>query len=156
MPITWCIDVDSKKSGRGTDFGTQCTTGFPLGCHVTEDGQALDACRVYETLKKPEAVYLFNHVDLEITFNPGKGDESARIIAAKVTPRSISHPVVSDLVDCWNPKSRPLELRLPTKESPESVKYSFSVTFKVRNSLSLFMLKVHPAVVLNFSYMDCV
>ena len=37
MPVTWCYDVADETSGF-------CSTGFPIGCHVSEDGQARDAC----------------------------------------------------------------------------------------------------------------
>ena len=37
MPVTWCYDVmDEDKK--------YCSTGFPVGCHVTEQGQPRDAC----------------------------------------------------------------------------------------------------------------
>ena len=36
MPVTWCYDV--------ADESKYCSTGFPIGCHVSEDGQARDAC----------------------------------------------------------------------------------------------------------------
>ena len=37
MPITWCYEVaDSEKK--------YCSTGFPIGCTVTDAGQAKDAC----------------------------------------------------------------------------------------------------------------
>ena len=37
MPVTWCYDVADETS-------KYCSTGFPIGCHVSEDGQARDAC----------------------------------------------------------------------------------------------------------------
>ena len=37
MPITWCYEVaDSQKK--------YCSTGFPIGCSVTDAGQPKDAC----------------------------------------------------------------------------------------------------------------
>ena len=37
MPVTWCYDVaDSNKK--------YCSTGFPLGCYVTSQGEQKDAC----------------------------------------------------------------------------------------------------------------
>lgn len=38
MPVTWCYDVED-----GQKF---CNPGFPIGCYVTEMGQAKDACVV--------------------------------------------------------------------------------------------------------------
>ena len=37
MPVTWCYEVADEPS-------KYCSTGFPIGCHVSEDGQARDAC----------------------------------------------------------------------------------------------------------------
>ena len=37
MPVTWCYDVADETA-------QYCSTGFPIGCHVSEDGQARDAC----------------------------------------------------------------------------------------------------------------
>jgi len=37
MPVTWCYEVADETS-------KYCSTGFPIGCHVSEDGQARDAC----------------------------------------------------------------------------------------------------------------
>jgi transmembrane 9 superfamily protein 2/4 len=37
MPVTWCYDVTDEDR-------KYCSTGFPIGCFVTADGQARDAC----------------------------------------------------------------------------------------------------------------
>ena len=37
MPVTWCYDIADETA-------KYCSTGFPIGCHVPEDGQARDAC----------------------------------------------------------------------------------------------------------------
>ena len=37
MPVTWCYEVADETS-------KYCSTGFPIGCHVSEDGQIHDAC----------------------------------------------------------------------------------------------------------------
>ena len=37
MPVAWCSEVaDEEKK--------YCSTGFPIGCHVSDDGQQQDAC----------------------------------------------------------------------------------------------------------------
>ena len=36
MPVTWCYDVN-----EGQKF---CNPGFPIGCFVTANGEAKDAC----------------------------------------------------------------------------------------------------------------
>ena len=37
MPVTRCYEV-------ADEYRKYCSTGFPIGCHVTEDEQARDAC----------------------------------------------------------------------------------------------------------------
>lgn len=36
MPVTWCYDVEDGQK--------YCNPGFPIGCLVTMDGRAKDAC----------------------------------------------------------------------------------------------------------------
>ena len=36
MPVTWCY--------RGEPGQQYCSTGFPMGCYVTKEGKAKDAC----------------------------------------------------------------------------------------------------------------
>lgn len=36
MPVTWCYDVEDNQK--------YCNPGFPIGCLVTMDGRAKDAC----------------------------------------------------------------------------------------------------------------
>ena len=56
--------------------------------------------RFFQVLeKKMEGYFVYNHVDLEVWFNPTKSDEStgtvklARLVRVKVTPRSVDHAV---------------------------------------------------------------
>lgn len=37
MPVTWCNEV-------ADELHKYCSTGFPIGCLVSEDGQAHDGC----------------------------------------------------------------------------------------------------------------
>lgn len=37
MPVTWCNKV-------ADELHEYCSTGFPIGCLVSEDGQAHDGC----------------------------------------------------------------------------------------------------------------
>eukprot|EP00117_Sycon_ciliatum_P005805 scpid56209/ scgid1870/ Transmembrane 9 superfamily member 2 len=134
MPVTWCVDTSSASKSQSS-FATQCSTGFPLGCHIDEDGTAMDACRIYESLKKPGSVYIFNHVDIELTVNPGGRGDKAVLISAKVTPRTIRHPLKGDDVDCWNPKSAAMDIGAQPRDEPLVVKYSYSIEFKERHDL---------------------
>ena len=39
MPVTWCFEVEDELHEQ-----KHCSTGFPIGCLVSEDGQAHDGC----------------------------------------------------------------------------------------------------------------
>ena len=39
MPVTWCYSIMDHQSEKPF-----CTTHFPVGCYVTENGQQHDAC----------------------------------------------------------------------------------------------------------------
>ena len=54
MPVTWCYEFAGE-------YRKYCSTGFPVGCHVTEDGQARDAC---VTMFRE----LFNLTDSNVSF----------------------------------------------------------------------------------------
>ncbi|XP_058942377.2 transmembrane 9 superfamily member 2-like [Pocillopora verrucosa] len=92
MPVTWCYEVADEER-------KYCSTGFPIGCHVSEDGQARDACVTSAKFNERGMHYIFNHVDIEIKYHDGSGEdwEGARLMSAKVTPRSIKHEKGKDL-----------------------------------------------------------
>ncbi len=48
MPVTWCYDVEDGQK--------YCNPGFPIGCLVTPDGRAKDACVI--------------NVSCDVTLNP--------------------------------------------------------------------------------------
>lgn len=52
MPVTWCYEVaDSAQK--------YCSTGFPIGCYVTEGNQPKDACVIsVSVLKKYFMMYM--------------------------------------------------------------------------------------------------
>lgn len=85
MPVTHCPEF--------TD-GQLCTTGFPMGCY---SGNTRGGC--YHGPHTKEAYFLYNHVDLIITYHSGAheewgsnfGDKGGRIISVKVIPKTINH-----------------------------------------------------------------
>lgn len=85
MPVTTCFE---------NEYGSQsCTIGFPMGCYWMGER---DTC--YSNFQKKNAHYIFNHVDLTITYHSGakedwgnKIDDVGRIISIKVIPRSLKH-----------------------------------------------------------------
>lgn len=89
MPVTWCYRADQ---------GLFCSTGFPIGCYVTPSGKAKDACVINPAMSKPDTYYVFNHLEIEVTYRSGKdqlwagnlGADTGRILSVRVMPRSLA------------------------------------------------------------------
>ena len=67
MPVTWCYIVEG-----GSKF---CATGFPVGCLVDSKGWPKDACVMDKRFKNANTYYIFNHVDLNVTYHSGAGED---------------------------------------------------------------------------------
>lgn len=86
MPVTSCYETEDGRQ--------YCSTGFPMGCY-SRDGR--DTC--YRHVANKNAYYIYNHVDLTVTYHSGAKEEwgssfrenGGRIISVKVIPRSINH-----------------------------------------------------------------
>ncbi|XP_048400735.1 transmembrane 9 superfamily member 2-like isoform X2 [Stegostoma tigrinum] len=120
MPVTWCYDVED-----GQKF---CNPGFPIGCFVTQDGRPKDACVINSEFNKKNTYYVFNHVDIIITYHSGKNKEweGARLVAAKLVPKSYNHVDASHL-NCDT--SPPMEIPAEDKEKKINIFYTYSVKF---------------------------
>ncbi|XP_034245465.1 transmembrane 9 superfamily member 2 [Thrips palmi] len=133
MPVTWCylLEVDRQY----------CSEGFPMGCFV-KDKKGIDGvCTINPSYSKANTYYLFNHVDLVITYHSGKDEDwgssfksdGGRIVSVKVTPRSIRHS------DPKNPNCRidaaPLEIPYSDLTSDLEITYSYSVRFEENNTV---------------------
>lgn len=127
MPVTWCYLVEG-----GSVF---CATGFPVGCFVDNSKRPKDACVMDKRYKNPNTYYLFNHVDLNITYHSGDGEEwgaalngpGGRILSVRVMPRSIKHAKAAREEDsCDTTDVMGIDADFKTKVE---VKYSYSVTF---------------------------
>jgi len=126
MPITWCYDVaDTTKK--------YCSTGFPIGCWVTENGQPKDACVISNKYSQSDMYYLFNHVSIEITYHDGVGEQwsGARLLSAKIEPKSIDHEVVKNVPKCST--MSPAKGFKRTKDKQTTVWYTYDIKFKVNN-----------------------
>lgn len=132
MPVTWCYDVEGGQK--------YCSPGFPIGCFVTKDGKAKDACVTSAEFNKPNTFYLFNHVDIVISYHSSDAadwgtnieGQGGRLISASVTPRSVAYNEKSGPKSCHSaaPMGIPADLKGPIK-----VKYSYSVKFVVNNEV---------------------
>ncbi|XP_018410570.1 PREDICTED: transmembrane 9 superfamily member 2-like [Nanorana parkeri] len=124
MPVTWCYDVED-----GQKF---CSPGFPIGCAITSDGRVKDACVINTEFNKKDTFYLFNHVDITITYHSGKDEnwDGGRLVAARLEPKSYKQSNVKELKCEGHPMEIPKDLT-----SHLDVIYTYSVTFKENNTI---------------------
>ncbi|KAF3694042.1 Transmembrane 9 superfamily member 2 Precursor [Channa argus] len=125
MPVTWCYDVEDGQK--------YCNPGFPIGCLVTSDGRAKDACVINAEFNKKNTFYVFNHVDIKIIYHSGENEgwTGARLVAATLEPKSIKHVDENNLnCEVTNTMEVPVEF-----ENDLSIIYSYSVTFEENNSI---------------------
>ncbi|KAM6952703.1 transmembrane 9 superfamily member 2-like [Lycodopsis pacificus] len=125
MPVTWCYDVEDGQK--------YCNPGFPIGCLVTLDGRAKDACVINSEFNKKNTFYVFNHVDIKITYHSGaqEGWRGARLVAATLEPKSIKQ------ADAKNPNCEggsPMEVPGPFDDDV-SIVYTYSVIFEENNNI---------------------
>ncbi|XP_065127947.2 transmembrane 9 superfamily protein member 5 isoform X2 [Paramisgurnus dabryanus] len=119
MPVTWCYNVEDDQK--------VCNPGFPIGCLVNQEGKPKDACVINADFNKKNTFYIFNHVDIIITYH--SADESngmgARLVAATLEPRSVKHGDEATPTCEGSPMDIPSEFTTDVK-----VSYSYSVQFK--------------------------
>ncbi|XP_052010514.1 transmembrane 9 superfamily member 2-like isoform X2 [Xyrauchen texanus] len=118
MPVTWCYVVEGNQK--------ICNPGFPIGCLVNQEGKPKDACVISAEFNKKNTYYLFNHVDITITYH--SGDElagiGARLVAATLEPKSVKHS------DDENKSCEGPPMEIPAEFSSNlNVTYSYSVKF---------------------------
>ncbi|XP_043255737.1 transmembrane 9 superfamily member 2 [Colletes gigas] len=132
MPVTWCYLLEDGRQ--------YCSTGFPMGCFFRETRSQQDTCSINGAIKKAKTYYLFNHVDLTITYHSGAKEEwgsafkenGGRIISVKVVPRSIKHDVVAN---CDNKALLDIPHDpLPVDKELEVI-YTYSVKFLEDNTI---------------------
>jgi transmembrane 9 superfamily protein 2/4 len=128
MPVTWCYDA------WGGD--RYCATGFPIGCYVTQKGVAKDTCVINPGFKQPDTYYVFNHVELTITYHNAPKDKvvwgdkflpesTGRIVKVNVDPKSYKN-----VAACYAKKDFDEPMAISgSKDSKEKVDipYTFSV-----------------------------
>uniref|UniRef100_A0A8C9VWV5 Transmembrane 9 superfamily member n=1 Tax=Scleropages formosus TaxID=113540 RepID=A0A8C9VWV5_SCLFO len=75
MPVTWCYTVEDNQK--------YCNPGFPIGCYVDGNGHPKDACVINVSFNEKNTFYVFNHVDITITYHSGEGEgwTGARLVA---------------------------------------------------------------------------
>jgi len=132
MPVTWCYQVENQQH--------YCATGFPMGCYVDKQNEAKDACVINREYNQKDTYYLFNHVDITISYHSGQNEDwgkylsagghsaGGRIVAVKLVPRSIDHGNDPKKA-CEDLTSPPMAIQgEQTKDI--KVSYTYSVQFK--------------------------
>lgn len=135
MPVTWCYPLENDRQ--------YCSTGFPMGCLVRRTSTAGDeGCPINPNYNKPGMYYIFNHVDLTITYHSGAKEEwggihaasGGRIISVKVVPSSINHRSAAQ-PDCTS--REPLEITASAipRNQRLNITYTYSVKFVENNEV---------------------
>jgi len=129
MPVTWCYQVQNQQH--------YCATGFPIGCYVDKKGQPKDACVISHEFSKPDTYYVFNHVDITISYHSGQDEDwgkylgdtiGGRIVSIKVDPRSIDH-AGDPHGKCKDANAKPMAIPGDFNEDVK-ITYSYSIKFK--------------------------
>lgn len=133
MPVTWCYLTQEDQQ--------YCSIGFPMGCYVDERGNAKDACEMSQNFNRPNSYYIFNHVDIRVTYHSGEneawgsefGSDGGRIISVKLLPRSIKHNHEPTAESCvWN---NFLAIPGENTNEPLDIYYTYSIEFVKDNSI---------------------
>jgi len=129
MPVTWCYQVENQQH--------YCSTGFPMGCYVDKKGEPKDACVISHEYNTPDTYYIFNHVEIHISYHSGKDEDwgrylggvlGGRIVAVKLIPKSINH-AGDPAGKCGDPNAGPMAV--PADAAGDlSITYTYSVIYK--------------------------
>lgn len=134
MPVTWCYPVENGQH--------YCSTGFPMGCYVDKKGNPKDACVISRDYSAADNYYIFNHVDIVISYHDGHGEDwgkylnsmepGGRIVSVKITPRSIKHEKTDSCVSD-NVKA-PLAIK-GDGNVDATITFSYTVVFNTKNDV---------------------
>ncbi|XP_070461054.1 transmembrane 9 superfamily member 2-like isoform X1 [Equus przewalskii] len=119
MPVIWCRDMEDGQK--------YCTPGFPIGCFITEGGLSKDACVINSEFNKNNSFYLFNHVDITLTYHreSERNGGIARLVTARLDPKSYNRSDENHIT-CDGP---PMEI--PGEYTDKlNITYTYSVKFE--------------------------
>lgn len=129
MPVTSCFDTKDNR--------IYCSTGFQMGCYTRNKRTTC-----LPEIEQQDAYYIYNHVDLTITYHSGAkeewgsrfGSNGGRIISVKVVPRSIDHQK-SGPCNLQNPEPLRFPSKPLSKKDKFEISYTYTVTFIQNNSV---------------------
>ncbi|GAB1302807.1 Transmembrane 9 superfamily member [Apodemus speciosus] len=117
--IIWCYDTKDKEH--------HCVSGFPIGCFNVPSDEVRGSCLINPEFNKNNTLYLFNHLDITITYHIESDTSSkvAKLISSRIDPKSYKHSD-EDHLTCNEP---PMEI---PEEDTEilTVVYTYSVKFE--------------------------
>ncbi|XP_034342263.1 transmembrane 9 superfamily member 2-like [Arvicanthis niloticus] len=117
--VIWCYDTEDGEH--------HCISGFPIGCFNAPSNQVKGPCLINPEFNKNNSLYLFNHLDITITYHIESDTNSqvAKVISSRVDPKSYKHSD-EDHITCNEP---PMEI---PEENTENLKivYTYSVKFE--------------------------
>ncbi|XP_040122198.1 transmembrane 9 superfamily member 2-like isoform X2 [Oryx dammah] len=119
MPVVWCRDINGGNK--------YCTTGFPIGCFVTQSGVSSDACFMHPEFNKTNTYYIFNHVDITISYHSENEVDwyVSKLVSARLEPKSYKH-VDENHLTC---NGTPMEI--PGDYTDKlNITYTYSVKFE--------------------------
>lgn len=139
MPVTWCYQTEDEQ--------LYCSIGFPMGCHVNERGIGQFACLTNPRYNQPNSYYIFNHVNIRITYHSGEneawgvgfGDKGGRITSVKIEPKSIDYTSIDPALlthdVCNNDEVKFLAIPGDNINEKIHINYTYSVKFIKDNSI---------------------
>ncbi|XP_055421481.1 transmembrane 9 superfamily member 2-like isoform X1 [Bubalus kerabau] len=119
MPVVWCRDINGGNK--------YCTTGFPIGCFVSQSGESSDACFMHPEFNKTNTYYIFNHVDITITYHSENEVDwyVSKLVSARLEPKSYKH-VDENHLTC---NGTPMEIPGDSTDKLNII-YTYSVKFE--------------------------
>lgn len=134
MPVTWCYLTEDQQQ--------YCSIGFPMGCHVNERGIGQNACLMSPDFNQPNSYYIFNHVNIRITYKSGEGEawgvdfeeKGGRITSVKIEPKSVKYDSNPTSSDCSENSGF---LAIPGENSDDKIDiwYTYSIEFVKDNNI---------------------
>ncbi|XP_040599845.1 transmembrane 9 superfamily member 2-like [Mesocricetus auratus] len=116
--VIWCYNSEDEEH--------YCILGFPIGCVNAPRDHFKGLCLNNLEFSKNNSLYLFNHVDITITYHmtSDTNGDVAKLISTRVDPKSYKHTDENHLT-CNEP---PLEI--PEDADNLNVIYTYSVKFE--------------------------
>ena len=85
--MTWCYPVESGQK--------YCATGFPMGCYVDKNGNPKDACVISREYSKKDSYYIFNHIDIDISYHSGAYEDWGKVLQTQPGGRIVCEFIVT-------------------------------------------------------------